>query len=652
MCGISGILNLKNPAPINTDHLLRMTYSLRHRGPDETGAYVDDWVGLAQSRLSIIDLSSGSQPIHNEDKSIWIVFNGEIFNYPELTEDLVKKGHKFYTKSDTEVIVHAYEEYGMNFLDHLNGQFAIALWDSNRERLVLARDRVGIRPLFYTILPNKTLIFASEIKSIFNYPGVEPEIDMAGINQVFTLWANIPPRTVFKNIRELAPGHFMVVTADNVKTKRYWKPEYPHINDYEQKPMVWYQDKLKEILYDAISIRLRADVPVAAYLSGGIDSSIISALVKKHHNNHLKTFSVAFADKGYDERSYQEEMVNFLGTDHKIIEASYESIGDSFSDVVWYAEKPMIRTAPAPLFLLSGLVRSDNIKVVLTGEGADEVFGGYNIFKEDKVRRFWAEYPESEIRPLLLERLYPYVSKTSIMSGSFWQKFFSKGLTDVDNPYYSHLIRWQNTSQIKKFLNKDLQASMNDESDIFNALDAYVDKDILKWHPFSRAQYLEMHLFMSGYLLSSQGDRMMMGNSVEGRFPFLDHRLVEFANTIPPKFKMNVLNEKYILKKTFEDLLPASIINRDKQPYRAPIYQCFKRTNGAVASKMFNPDIVKDYGYFDPMAVDRLMKKTEKAAGQQMSARDDMSMVGIASLQLLHHHFVGGPKAKGKRLRG
>ena len=642
MCGIAGTVFQDN-TQIDHQHILKnMIASLGHRGPDDQGYHIDEKVCLGQSRLSIIDLSGGKQPIYNEDRSIAVVFNGEIFNYPELTNDLIKKGHKFYTKSDTEVIVHAYEEYGMNFPDHLNGQFAIALWDSNRDRLVLVRDRVGIRPLFYTILPNRTLVFASEIKSIFNYPGVVPEIDTAGINQVFTLWVNVPPRTVFKNIHELPPGHFMVVTPDSIQTKRYWKLEYPRINDYEERSLSYYQERLKDIIFDAISIRLRADVPVAAYLSGGIDSSIISALVKKHHNNQLKTFSVAFTDKGYDERSYQEEMVNFLGTDHKIIEASYESIGKSFSDVVWYAEKPMIRTAPAPLFLLSGLVKSDNMKVVLTGEGADEVFGGYNIFKEDKVRRFWAENPESAFRPLLLERLYPYISKNSLTPGSFWQKFFSKDLTDIDNPYYSHLIRWHNTSQIKKFLNKDLQTMMNDDTEIFGALDSYIDDDILNWHPFSRAQYLEMQLFMPGYLLSSQGDRMMMGNSVEGRFPFLDHRLIEFANSIPPSLKMNVLNEKYILKKTFEDLLPGSIINRDKQPYRAPIYQCFTNVNGALASKMFNKDVVKEYGYFDPLSVERLMKKTEKAAGQQVSARDDMAMVGIASLQLLHHHFIAG----------
>lgn len=642
MCGIAGNYFYKHPESEQLAVLKRMTAALAHRGPDDQGFYVRRGVGLGQSRLSIIDLAGGKQPIFNEDKSIVTVFNGEIFNYPELTNELKKKGHRFYTKTDTEVIVHAYEEYGINFLDRLNGQFAIAIWDDRKRKLVLARDRVGIRPLFYTVLSNGELVFASEMKSLFCHPSVNPELDLAGINQVFSLWANVPPRTVFKNICELPPGHVLVVSNDGIKSTRYWRLQFPGQGDFDTKPIGYYEEKLKELLFDSITIRLRADVPVGSYLSGGIDSSIISAIVKKYHNNKLKTFSVAFNDKGYDERSFQKMMVDHLGTDHKIIEASYENIGESFSDVVWFAEKPMIRTAPAPLFLLSGLVRNENFKVVLTGEGADEVFGGYNIFKEDKVRRFWARNPDSVWRPSLLSRLYPYISNNSSQAKNFWQLFFSKNLEDVNNPYYSHLIRWKNTAQIKNLLNKDVRAAFNDNEQIVGELNQYIDPDLSKWHPFSRAQYLEMQLFMSGYLLSSQGDRMMMGNSVEGRFPFLDHRLIEFANTIPPSFKMNVLKEKYILKRAFRDLLPSSIVDRDKQPYRAPIYQCFTGGNGTLASKVLDKDTIDKYGYFDPLSVNNLMIKATKAAGQPLSARDDMAMVGVSSLQLLHHHFLDG----------
>lgn len=644
MCGIAGIYNSSLKNNIDKPLLGRMIATLKHRGPDDYGFYNSNGIGLAQSRLSIIDIAGGKQPIHNEDKTIWIVFNGEIFNYIELRELLEKNGHRFYTKSDTEVIVHAYEEYGMNFVDHLNGQFAIAIWNERVKELILARDRVGIRPLFYTTLNDGTFLFASEIKAIFTHPQITPEIDPAGINQIFTLWVNIPPKTVFKNICELPAGYTLKISPKGVERRQYWKLSYPGIDEYDQRPIQYYTQRLEELIYDAVTIRLRADVPVASYLSGGIDSSIISALVKKYHNNNLITFSVAFSDKDYDERPYQMEMVNFLNTDHRIIEASYNEIGKVFSDVVRYAEKPMIRTAPAPLYILSGLVRDNNIKVVLTGEGADEVFGGYNIFKEDKIRRFWARHPDSRMRPLLLSALYPYINKNKGQINSFWQLFFKKGLSEINNPFYSHRIRWDNTSQIKRFFRSEYRELFDSQDQLYEELHQYIDPDMQRWHPLCRAQYLEMSLFMSGYLLSSQGDRMMMGHSVEGRFPFLDHHVIEFANTIPPEYKIKVLNEKYILKKTYKNLLPESIVNRPKQPYRAPIYQCFlnnkNKMNDNLAVEMFSPEKIDSFKYFDPKAVNNLVTKMTKAGGKAISARDDMAVVGITSMQLLHHHFI------------
>jgi len=644
MCGIAGIYHVATGQPADEAILKRMTGILRHRGPDDDGFYIQGNFGIGHSRLSIIDLAGGKQPIRNEEETVRVVFNGEIFNYLELRDVLIKKGHRFYTQSDTEVIVHAYEEFGKDFLPHLNGQFAIALWDAESRELILARDRVGIRPLYYATLKDGTFIFGSEMKSLFCHPALRPEIDPAGLDQIFSLWVNIPTRTVFKDIRELAPGHFLTISPRGMQTNQYWKLQYPDENDYEDRPVDYFAEKLKELVYDAVTLRLRADVPVASYLSGGLDSSIISALVKKYHNNALITFSVGFHDVDYDERPYQQEMVKYLGTDHRAIEANYDTIGRAFSDVVWYAEKPMIRTAPSPLYLLSGLVRENDIKVVLTGEGADEIFGGYNIFKEDKIRRFWAKFPDSKWRPMLLSSLYPYIAKDS-RAGSFWQYFFKKGLTGTDHPFYSHLIRWSNTASIKRLFNEFFLASFNEDR-ILQDLQDYVDPDIARWHPLCRAQYLEMTLFMSGYLLSSQGDRMMMGHSVEGRFPFLDHRVIEFANRIPPKYKIKVLDEKYILKKAYEDFLPATIVKREKQPYRAPISQCFKEDNDSLAASMLSADTIARYAYFDPGSVEGLKKKFRQSGGRVMGARDDMALVGIVSLQLLHHHFMENFQAR------
>jgi asparagine synthase (glutamine-hydrolysing) len=636
MCGIAGIYNVKTDKPADRFLLAKMADTMKHRGPDENGFHVKGSAGLAHTRLSIIDLSGGSQPIYNEDRSLCVVFNGEIYNYIELRSILEQKGHTFYTRSDTEVIVHMYEEYGKECFNRFNGQFAIALWDERNRELVLVRDRVGVRPLFYSILPDGTFLFASEMKTIFSYPGFIPEIDPEGINQIFTIWVNIPPRTVFKGVNELAPGHFMTVSRKGVMEHAYWRMRFPDEHDYEDKPLSYYTERLQGLLYDAVTLRLRADVPVAAYLSGGLDSSIITSLVKKHHINDLVTFSVAFGDRNFDERRYQNEMVDLLKTDHRVIEATYDTIGEAFSDVVWFSEKPMIRTAPAPLFLLSGLVRSNGIKVVLTGEGDDEFFGGYDIFKEDKIRRFWARNPASKLRPRLFSALYPFIARDPRLE-RFWQMFFKKDLADSGNNYYSQLVRWHNTSQIKRFFTDEYQERFTEES-IYHDLDRYIDPDIKRWHPLCQAQYLEATLFMSGYLLSSQGDRMMMGNSIEGRFPFLDHNVIEFAATIPPMYKIYGLNEKYALKKAFEDILPGSVLHRVKQPYRAPISQCFAGDN--FAASMLNEGLVRKYGYFDPASVKLLLNKFRAQEWKNIGERDDMTMVGLISMQLLHHHFI------------
>ncbi len=640
MCGITGVFNRSNGAVVKKNVLKQMIDTLEHRGPDDYGLYAQNEIGLAQSRLSIIDIEGGKQPIHNEDKSIWIIFNGEIFNYIELGDELEKKGHKFYTKSDTEVIIHAYEEFGLDFVSHLNGQFAIAIWDNRTKNLILARDRVGIRPLFYSVLSDNTILFGSEMKAIFAYPGINKEIDVAGINQLFTLWVNVPPRTPFKNINELPAGHLLKISQNHIQKIKYWKLSYPDANNYDERPIKYYTENINELLYNSVTRRLRSDVPVASYLSGGIDSSIISALVKKYHNNDLMTFSVAFTEKEYDERPHQMEMVNFLKTDHRIIEATNSSISDAFSDVVWYAEKPTIRTAPAPLYILSKLVRENNIKVVLTGEGADEVFGGYNIFKEDKIRRFWSKDPNSNFRAHLLTSLYPYIHKGQSQINSFWQLFFKKGLQNTDDKYYSHRIRWNNTALIKRFFNNDFRKLFDDQTQVFDELENYIDPEIDRWHPMCRAQYLEMTLFMSGYLLSTQGDRMLMGNSVEGRFPFLDHTLIEFVNTIPPNLKIKVLNEKFLLKETYKDLVPQSIINRAKQPYRAPINKVFLNgTENNLAKQMLSPEKLDEKQFFNPKAVNNLVAKMKRSDGNT-SARDDMALSAITSLQLLHHHFL------------
>ena len=568
MCGIAGNFSISNQKPVSVRELTDMIGIFQYRGPDESGIYLDDHIGLAHTRLSIIDLAGGTQPICNENRRLWIVFNGEIFNYLELRKELLAKGHTFATSSDTEVILHLYETYGADCLSYLVGQFALAIWDAEQRELFLARDRVGIRPLFYTV-QNGSLIFASEIKAIFTNPAVERTINPTALTQIFTWWTTLPGETFFKNIRQLPPGHFLKASAKGIKIQKYWDHQYATNGNYLDLPESQITDRLSELLLDAVRLRLRADVPVGCYLSGGIDSSALTTLVKKHFNQSVKTFGITFEATDFDESGYQREMVRFLETAHQELNIRNEMLGKHLSRVIWHGEVPVLRTAPIPLFLLSGLVRDNHFKVVLTGEGADEVFGGYNIFREAKVRNFWAKQPDSRFRGLLVRRLYPYIFKNPRLT-NMQQKFFAAGLDHPENPFFSHEIRWHNTARIKNFLMPEFQLPEIEEQN--NAeLAALLPADFPKWDYLGKAQYLEKMLFMSNYLLSSQGDRVAMAHSVEIRLPFLDHRLIEFMGQIHPRWKISGLTEKYILKQMFRNQLPKPVLNRSKQPYRAPI---------------------------------------------------------------------------------
>lgn len=636
MCGIAGIFNFNSNEKVTQPQIEDMVSALYHRGPDEYGVVIDRRFGMGMSRLSIIDLTGGAQPISNEDASLWLTFNGEIFNYIELTESLKKQGHRFKTSSDSETIIHLYEQYGPDFVHHLNGQFAIAIWDRKKEKLILARDRVGIRPLFFSQYKNH-FYYGSEMKAIFRVAPFSPRITEKGIGQVFTFWANAPGDTCFEHIDELPAGHMMEISAKGIKKWQYWGTHFPEKGAFKNATEAEIKEQLYEKLTDAMRLRLRADVPVASYLSGGIDSSIIAAMVKKHHNNNLETFSVAFKDKNFDESPFQQEMVNHIGTKHATVTVSYNDIANDFIDSIWYGEKPLMRTAPAPLFALSRLVRESGIKVVLTGEGADEVFGGYNIFKEDKLRRFWARQPESLWRPRLLAKLYPYIQNNQNSINPFWEGFFKKGLNDTENPTYSHNIRWENTAMIRMLFNKHYKAGFKKGIDMLPK--NFLGNGFNNTHPLNRAQQLEINLFMSGYLLSSQGDRMMMGNSVEGRFPFLDHNVIEFAASLNPALKIKSLNEKYILKQTFKDLVPPSIVQRAKQPYRAPISKAFLNKNTPeLIKELLNDDKLNSYGYFNPKGVHNLKRKLTQSATP--AAKDEMALNAVISTQLLHWHFV------------
>ncbi len=639
MCGIAGIINFRQKERFES-LLNPMLRAMHHRGPDATGIYLSDEAGLGHARLSIIDLSGGHQPMHNEDRTVWIVFNGEIFNYPELRKDLIGKGHRFYTQSDTEVIIHLYEEHGVRVFDHLNGQFAIAIWDQTKHSLLLGRDRMGIRPLFYHQAAGR-LHFASEIKALLTDTRLPRRLNRQTLTDVFTCWTPMDPMTAFDGIQQIPPGHRARFDAGGLHIERYWQLDFTESAGPERSLASW-AEEMQDLLLDAARIRLRADVPVGAYLSGGIDSTYISTLVKRNFDNQLNTFSVQFADKRYDESAFQQTAIAAIGTDHRAIQCTDEDIGNLFPQVVWHTEVPMIRTAPAPLMMLSGLVRQSDFKVVLTGEGADEIFAGYNIFKEAKIRRFWARHPESVCRPHLLKKLYPYIfDNQSGQPNAFLFAFFKKGLEQVDSAAYSHLVRWQNTTQLKNFFRPGVSPQGADLESFVERISQRLPAAFARWSPLSKAQYLESTLFLSNYLLSSQGDRMAMANSIEGRFPFLDHRVVELAARMPDKLRLNGLIEKFILKQIARTQVPAQLIDRPKQPYRAPISRCFMCAQPPeYVSEMLSDPALKRAGYFAPVKVRRLTAKCRQQEGRLVSERENMALVAILSTQLLDHQFI------------
>jgi asparagine synthase (glutamine-hydrolysing) len=644
MCGIAGIFSLPGGKPVERRELASMIGTLQHRGPDGFGYFLNEdsgdgaTCGLAHARLAIIDLSSGDQPIHNEDRTVWVVFNGEIFNYLELRRDLEARGHRFYTHSDTEVIVHAYEEYGDRYVDHLNGQFAIALWDAKERRLSLARDRTGIRPLYYARVGNR-IAFASEVKALFALPGMPRALDPRGMAEVFSYWACAGERSVFQGIQQLPPGHLMVVDARGTRVSKYWDWEFPDAPIVTTRSPEDYAEELRALLIDAVRLQLRADVPVGAYLSGGLDSSLITGLIKHYTDTPLRTFSVTFDDGEFDESAHQQEMVAHLGTNHSATRCRAADIADAFSQMVWHAESPVLRTAPVPLMLLSKLVRESGYKVVLTGEGADEVFGGYDLFKEAKIRRFWARNPRSKFRHKLLDRLYPYLRNSPSAAGGFAQKFFGESLDQHARAGFAHGPRWTTTQRTWQFFSPGLRAAIagfDPAADFEATMPAGADR----WAPIARDQYVESHTLLSGYLLSSQGDRMGSANSIEGRFPFLDHRVIEFANRLPPHLKIRGLTEKYLLKKAAYGVVADSIRKRTKQPYRAPDSASFFAGQAAHESvaELLSEARVAAAGYFEPRAVARLVEKCR--LGRAIGFADNMAFVGILSTMTLHEQFI------------
>ncbi len=631
MCGFAGFCDAGIHPVAAADLLEDMCAAIAHRGPDGRGTWTAENAGLAHVRLSIVGLADGQQPMTSPDSGCVLVFNGEIFNYVELRNALQARGRRFRTGSDTEVILALYEAYGDDCLDHMNGDFAFALWDVRRRRMLMARDRMGVRPLFYTRI-GKGIAFGSEIKALMAIPGVTAEIDPFALDQIFTFWAPIAPRTPFKDILELEPGHRMVFEDGKLDIRPYWQLDYPDDGDEPLRKETNARDDVRNLLEDAVRLRMRADVPVGAYLSGGLDSSLICALAAPMAPNGLNTFSVTFDSAEHDESIFQQQMAAALATHHRSAPCRPGDIASVFEQVIRFAERPVLRTAPAPLYSLSSLVRENGMKVVLTGEGADEIFGGYDIFKEAKLRRFCARQPASRRRPLLFRKLYPYLPGLQTQSADYLSAFFGTGRDSVEDPLFSHRPRIRNTTGAKIFYSQAMRKRLSD----YDAADEVVSRlpdRFGKWHPLNQAQYLETRFLLPGYILSSQGDRMAMAHGIEGRFPYLDHRLVELASRLQPSLKVKGLSEKHILREVARDILPNTIGARPKQPYRAPDSASFSGEPGRdILSRYMSDRAMTEGGLFDAQATARLVQKAQ--ARPVPGFRDNAAFIGILSSQI------------------
>jgi len=574
MCGIAGIFGREDRKLAR-----RMINRMKHRGPDDEGYYFDTNISLGMCRLSIIDVQGGRQPIYNEEGSICVVLNGEIYNFRELCEELENKGHKFHTRSDTEVLVHLYEEYGHNLIEKLNGMFAFAIWDSTKKELFLARDRLGIKPLYYTIT-NNGFIFASEIKAILECETVNREVDKTALANYFSLRYVPAPRTMFEDITKLRPAHYLVVNKKGIQERCYWDINCAPMNESQD----YFEEKIIKGLQESVRERLIADVPLGAFLSGGMDSSLIVALMSQLTDEPIKTFSVGFVGEEFDERDNASYVADYFGTDHHEIEVKIDRL-DLLPKIVAHFDEPIADPAAIPTYLISEFARK-SVKVVLTGEGGDEMFGGYERYQSElKYNRYLSLVPNPLRKSLKLFEVIPSKYTAFLSSRLNEVESYSLRSEGYDNPHVLN-IKTDNNEDVKKMVEKSFQ----DKPD-------YLCKMVY----FDTKYWLPDELLM-------KVDKMSMANSLEARVPFLDHRFVEFAFNLPSDYKIRNGVEKFILRKAAKKILPDNVLERKKHGFNVPIQIWFRESRDIIDQYM-DMGVLKQVKYLNAEKVTRVWGK-------------------------------------------
>ena len=645
MCGISGFTYLGDQQE-SRQILASMLETIQYRGPDSTTGLVGQNFALGNVRLSIVDLVGGIQPAVSEDKRIAVVFNGEIFNYKALREELISQGVRFNTSSEVETLLHLYKKYGKDFVRHLNGQFAIAVFDSRSDTLFLARDPFGIRPLFWG-LKDGQLGFASEIKSLQQYLRSGLEIDRESMLEIMQFWTVTGDKTAFQGIKQIPPGHYLTFHKGQISLESYWSPPFTSsksclilANESE------YFEAFQAEFAASVARQRMADVEVGCYVSGGIDSSAVACeLTSQVGSTGLKTFSVAFNDDEYDESEAQGRLLDSLGLRNTTITLNGGDIADVFQKVVWHAETPLFRTAPAPLYLLAEQVKKSGVKVVMTGEGSDEILLGYDIFRETKIRRFWAKNPGSKWRGHLMKRLYQYLPQYKNPRYFNLLLDFYKSTLLSDSQHYALALRWGNGRAMYQNLSSDMR-ELSESFDPINELEKWLPSSYSTVNDIEKAQCIELMTLLPNYLLSSQGDRMSLAHSVEGRYPYLDLEFVNFALSLPQNIKLKGLKDKYVLRQSFGKRLPNSVTSRPKIAYQAPEMKAFFQGGKLVeyAKHLLSPEKIKQNNLFDVDAIQRLIHVGENSSNSRLSFRDNMSFIIALSSSILNEQFCTMPK--------
>lgn len=634
MCGIAGALDLKGTREFPKDRLLAMTGAIAHRGPDDEWIHREPGVALGARRLAIVDLEGGRQPLANEDGTIWVAFNGELFEYPELQAELQSRGHRFSSRCDTELWVHLYEDHGPAMFEKARGQFAVSLWDRRERTLILGRDRVGIAPLYYTEADG-WLLWASEIKALLASGLVQARADLKGIDHLFSFFCAGTTRTFFEGVKSIPPGHFLKVKDGRIEKHQYWDLDFPDEGDERRlddpTPLI---DEFEGLLRQSVERRLRGDVPVVSYISGGLDSTVVLGLSSQLRGQGLPSFTVGLDRAGPDERGPSAEAARMLGSKLTTVTMDREGIASAFPELVVAAEGPVLDTSCATLMRLSEAVNRQGYKVALTGEGADEALAGYVWFKSQQFRnrlanRFGAWLP----------KLGRSIALWAVGGGKERRPpvFGVKGYRPAQQDLYEFLM------QARPVLySADLRQTLADH-DAFSDLDLTNDR-FERWHPLNRSLYVGYKVMLAGLLMISKGDRIALHNSVEARYPFLDEDVVQFCSEIAPEYKLRGRTEKWILRQVAARILPPEIANRPKTMFRSSLAATFLGPQRpAWVDQLLSPESLRATGYFDPENVARQVWWQRSIP--RITARRfvyDLGLTSVVSTQLWHHLFLGG----------